>query len=143
MAWWTKLLSTSQGEGLLKQAGDVVDRFIETQEEKKAFMMEAFKAEVQDRESARRNNNGSSTPSVLSYITLFIALALGVAIFSDVVEWSTLSEVQKGLITTFAGFFLRTLGDVYAYWFGSSSGSTEKSKEITRLTNGQGGERTK
>ena len=64
---------------------------------------------------------------------LAIALALGVAIFTDVIDWNTLSEVQKGLITTFSGFFLRTLGDVYGYWFGSSMGSEGKTKDLTKL----------
>lgn len=137
MTWWKNIISGNAGD-LIEKAGNVADRFIETPEERKEFMKEAFAAEVEDRRSARTAHSDSKTPSRLSYITLFIALALGVAIFSDVVEWEHLSEVQKGLITTFAGFFLRTLGDVYAYWFGSSSGSTEKSKEITRLTNGQG-----
>jgi len=44
-----------------------------------------------------------------------------------------LTEVQKGLITTFSGFFLRTLGDVYGYWFGSSMGSADKTKDLTKL----------
>jgi len=44
-----------------------------------------------------------------------------------------LTEVQKGLITTFRGFFLRTLGDVYGYWFGSSMGSGDKTKDLTKL----------
>jgi len=69
----------------------------------------------------------------LTYVTLVIFLFLGVAIFTDLVNWQTLTEVQKGLITTFSGFFLRTLGDVYGYWFGSSMGSTDKTKGLTKL----------
>ncbi len=73
-------------------------------------------------------------PDVLTVITVVIAWGLGVAMFTDALSWGTLTEVQKGLITRFSGFFLRTLGDVYGYWFGSAMGSESKTKELTKLT---------
>ena len=118
---------------LIDKAVEVADKFIDTPEEKKAFIKEAYEQEIQDRKEARELGKNKSTPDVLTYITLFIALGLGVAIFTDIIDWSTLTEVQKGLITTFSGFFLRTLGDVYGYWFGSSMGSSDKTKDLTKL----------
>lgn len=132
MSWWTKILSSS-ATPIIDKAVEVADKFITTPEEKKAFIEKQFDREVEDRNAARELGKGKSTPSVLTYITLFIAIGLGVAIFTDVIDWETLTEVQKGLITTFSGFFLRTLGDVYGYWFGSSMGSTEKTKDLTKL----------
>lgn len=118
---------------LIDKAVEVADKFIETPEEKKAFIKEAYEQEVKDREAARELGQSKSTPDVLTYITLTIAVGLGVAIFTDILNWATLTEVQKGLITTFSGFFLRTLGDVYGYWFGSSMGSEGKTKDLTKL----------
>ena len=122
-------------KSLLDKAVEVADKFIETPEEKRAFIKEAYAQEIKDRNTARELGKNKSTPDVLTYITLAIALALGVAIFTDLVNWQILTEVQKGLITTFCGFFLRTLGDVYGYWFGSSMGSTDKTKGLTKLMN--------
>ena len=118
---------------LIDKAVEVADKFIDTPEEKKAFIKEAYEQEVKDREAARELGQSKSTPDVLTYITLAIACGLGLAIFTDIINWSTLTEVQKGLITTFSGFFLRTLGDVYGYWFGSSMGSEGKTKDLTKL----------
>lgn len=132
MNWLGKIVGASSAS-LIDKAAEVADRFIDTPEEKKAFIKEAYAQEIKDREAARDLGKNKTTPDVLTYITLFIALALGVAIFTDILDWKTLSEVQKGLITTFSGFFLRTLGDVYGYWFGSSMGSEGKTKDLTKL----------
>ena len=132
MSILSKILGTGAAS-LLDKAVEVADKFIETPEEKREFMISAFQNEVNDRNTARELGKNNSTPSVLTYVTLVIFLGLGVAIFTDLVNWQTLTEVQKGLITTFSGFFLRTLGDVYGYWFGSSMGSTDKTKGLTKL----------
>ena len=118
---------------LIDKAVEVADKFIDTPEEKKAFIKEAYAQEIKDREAARDLGKNKTTPDILTYVTLIIACGLGMAIFTDIIDWSTLSEVQKGLITTFSGFFLRTLGDVYGYWFGSSMGSEGKTKDLTKL----------
>ena len=131
----SKLLNliTGGSGSLIDKAVEVADKFIETPEEKKAFIEKAYEQEVEDRRAAREMGSNKSTPDVLTYITLVIALGLAVAIFTDFLDWETLTEVQKGLITTFSGFFLRTLGDVYGYWFGSSMGSSDKTKDLTKL----------
>jgi len=131
----SKLLNmlTGGSASLIDKAVDIADKFIETPEEKKAFIEKAYEQEVEDRRAARDMGKNKTTPDVLTYITLVIALGLAVAIFTDILDWETLTEVQKGLITTFSGFFLRTLGDVYGYWFGSSMGSADKTKDLTKL----------
>ena len=131
----SKLLSllTGNSTSLIDKAVEVADKFIETPEEKKAFIEKAYEQEVEDRRAARDLGKNKATPDVLTYITLVIALGLAAAIFTDFLDWKKLTEVQKGLITTFSGFFLRTLGDVYGYWFGSSMGSTAKTKDLTKL----------
>lgn len=132
MSKWLKLI-TGNATPLIDKAVEVADKFIDTPEEKKAFIKEAYAEEIKDRNAARELGQSKATPDILTYITLVIAIGLGLAIFTDVLEWQTLSEVQKGLITTFSGFFLRTLGDVYGYWFGSSMGSEGKTKDLTKL----------
>ena len=118
---------------LIDKAVQVADKFIDTPEEKKAFIKEAYEQEIKDRNAARELGKSKATPDILTYITLAIAIGLAVAIFTDILDWSILTEVQKGLITTFSGFFLRTLGDVYGYWFGSSMGSEGKTKDLTKM----------
>ena len=132
MNWLGKIVGASSAS-LIDKAAEVADRFIDTPEEKKAFIKEAYAQEIKDREAARDLGKNKTTPDVLTYVTLVIACGLGIAIFTDIIDWNTLSEVQKGLITTFSGFFLRTLGDVYGYWFGSSMGSEGKTKDLTKL----------
>ena len=131
----SKLLNllTGGGTSLIDKAVDIADKFIETPEEKKAFIEKAYEQEIEDRRAARDLGKSKVTPDILTYITLIIALGLATAVFTDYLDWENLSEVQKGLITTFSGFFLRTLGDVYGYWFGSSMGSTDKTKDLTKL----------
>ena len=80
---------------LIDKALEVADRFIDTPEEKKAFIKEAYELEVQDRKEARESGKNKSTPDILTYITLIIACGLGLAIFTDIINWSTLTEVQK------------------------------------------------
>tara|TARA_R110001632_G_scaffold228173_1_gene363175 strand:+ start:37 stop:444 length:408 start_codon:yes stop_codon:yes gene_type:complete len=131
----SKLLNiiTGGGSSLIDKAVDIADKFIETPAEKKDFIKEAYKQEVIDRKEARDLGKNKSTPDILTYVTLIIAMGLATTIFTDILDWETLTEVQKGLITTFSGFFLRTLGDVYGYWFGSSMGSEGKTKDLTKL----------
>jgi len=126
-------LLTGGGASLIDKAVDIADKFIETPAEKKAFIEKAYNQEIEDRRAARDLGKNKVTPDVLTYVTLIIALGLAIAVFTDLIDWKNLSEVQKGLITTFSGFFLRTLGDVYGYWFGSSMGSTDKTKDLTKL----------
>ena len=132
MSILSKLIGSGTGS-LIDKAAEVADKFIDTPEEKKAFIKEAYAQEIKDREAARDLGKNKTTPDILTYVTLVIACGLGIAIFTDIIDWNTLSEVQKGLITTFSGFFLRTLGDVYGYWFGSSMGSEGKTKDLTKL----------
>ena len=134
MKWITKLLGVT-GTPLIDKAVEVADKFIETPEEKKAFIEKAYEQELSDRNAARELGKTSSTPSVLTYFTIAMALLLGLAVFTDVVDWQSLSEVQKGLIQTFLGVFLAKINDVYAYWLGSSMGSAEKTKDLTKLMN--------
>ena len=131
----SKLLNllTGGGTSLIDKAVDIADKFIETPAEKKAFIEKAYDQEIEDRRAARDLGKNKVTPDILTYVTLVIALGLATAVFTDLIDWKNLSEVQKGLITTFSGFFLRTLGDVYGYWFGSSMGSTDKTKDLTKL----------
>lgn len=127
-----KIIGGASGS-LIDKAVQVADKFIDTPEEKKAFIKEAYEQEIKDRNAARELGKSKSTPDILTYITLAIAIGLAFAIFTDILDWSVLTEVQKGLITTFSGFFLRTLGDVYGYWFGSSMGSEGKTKDLTKM----------
>lgn len=130
---WVKKIFGSPQKGLLEQAADIADKFIETPSEKKEFIERAFDREVKDRSEARILGRNKTAPTVLSYFTIVFTLLLGIAIFSDIITWETLTDVQKGLIQTFLGVFLAKLNDVYGYWFGSSMGSEEKTKQITKI----------
>jgi hypothetical protein len=124
--WLGKILGKSE---LIDKAVDIADRFIDTPEEKKEFLKEAYKVEVKDREQARVNNQDKITPEVISYFTIVFTLFLGLALFGDWVEWTTLTEVQKGMIQTFLGVMLAKVNDIYGYWFGSSLGNDLKDKK--------------
>lgn len=123
---WKRLFSSDK---LLDKAVDIADRFIDTPDEKKEFLKEAYQVEVKDREQARVNNQDKITPEVISYFTIAFTLFLGLALFGDWVEWTTLTEVQKGMIQTFLGVMLAKVNDIYGYWFGSSIGNDLKDKK--------------
>ena len=123
---WKRLLGSDK---LLDKAVDIADRFIDTPDEKKEFLKEAYQVEVKDREQARVNNQDKITPEVISYFTIAFTLFLGLALFGDWVEWTTLTEVQKGMIQTFLGVMLAKVNDIYGYWFGSSIGNDLKDKK--------------
>lgn len=130
---WIQRLLGSGATPLIDKAVEVADKFIETPEEKKAFIEKAYQQELEDRNNARELGKDSTTPSVLTYFTIGMALLLGAAIFTDIIDWDSLTEVQKGLIQTFLGVFLAKINDVYAYWLGSSMGSAQKTKDFTKL----------
>ena len=89
------LITGASPSSLLEKAAEVADRFIDNPQEKKAFIKEAYEQEIKDREAARELGKNKSTPDVLTYVTLAIACGLGLAIFTDIIDWSTLSEVQR------------------------------------------------
>lgn len=123
---WKRLFNNDK---LLDKAVDIADRFIDTPDEKKEFLKEAYQIEVKDRDKARENNQDKITPEVISYFTIGFTILLGVALFSDWVDWVSLTEVQKGLMQTFLGVMLAKLNDIYGYWFGSSMGNDLKDKK--------------
>ena len=74
----SKLLKLLGGSAapLLDKAAEVADRFIDTPAEKKAFIKEAYQQEVLDRKEARELGKNKSTPDILTYVTLVIAIGL-------------------------------------------------------------------
>jgi len=85
-------LLTGGGTSLIDKAVEVADKFIETPEEKKAFIEKAYEQEVEDRRAARDLGKNKATPDILTYVTLVIALGLATAIFTDFLDWKNLTE---------------------------------------------------
>ena len=70
-------LLTGGGSSLIDKAVNIADKFIETPEEKKAFIEKAYEQEIEDRRAARDLGKSKVTPDILTYVTLVIALGLG------------------------------------------------------------------
>lgn len=118
---------------LVDTAMKVADKYMENKNDKRAFVERAFDKEVEDVQHARVNNRNSKTPEILTYLTFVAAMGLGAAFFTPYLNWRDLSEIQKEMIVFFTGFFLRSLGDVYTYWFGGKRADDVRPVDFTKF----------
>ncbi|MBE3636679.1 hypothetical protein [Mangrovicoccus algicola] len=92
---------------------------------------EEYKAEIEDRASARRSQEarGSARGNwMLGGVTLGLLACLVAVATGRITETGALA-----LITTIAGALLKMLSDAFAFEFGSSRGSKEKDAQITEF----------
>ena len=71
-------LLTGGGTSLIDKAVDIADKFIETPEEKKAFIEKAYEQEIEDRRAARDLGKSKVTPIPEFRNTPSIAFAIPV-----------------------------------------------------------------
>lgn len=130
---------------VLDKGAEIADRFITTGAEKEQFAQQWAKLEMEaetlnqkDRESARLAEIERIKESE-SWITqnLNSVLALGVIALSfilfGVLALVKVEPTQKDIIIYVLGALTTFVGQIVAYYFGSSKSSNDKTKEISRL----------
>lgn len=117
----------------LKQTGELAKMASET---------ELFKAEVQDRDSARKRESdiavAEKAPLINKIVTPILALgvvAMTFALFGVVVFNSdAIEQGKKELVMYILGSLTSISGMVLSYYFGSSSSSQQKNATIASMT---------
>jgi hypothetical protein len=92
--------------------------------------VDVFKLEIQDKASARNMfvSTGNITPMLLTFVLAGIAGVIVWMVFN-----SKLDGVDKTLVGTVIGYVFSELKQATAFWFGSSKGSQDKTKAMTKL----------
>jgi hypothetical protein len=128
------------GGGLLKDIGDVADRFITTPQQKREFQeaiqerlrlheQELLKVHAADRADARqreillRNTLGVwvQNMAAAAIVLCFIALLL-ISILRPIELTDRMATMVDIMIGSLAGILMQ----IFQYWFGSSEGSRQK-----------------
>jgi len=102
--------------------------------------LESFKAEVQDRDSARardaefvRHNVRNSRADLMAFLAVCVVSVMVWIVWKD----QNISEYVKGIFTLVLGRFLGYLDNIYNFEFGTTRGSQNKDETIKRLSGGQ------
>lgn len=130
---------------IIEKGADVVDRFVTTNEEKQAIKQEWAKilneqeAKLLQDVSDARANEIERIKSADSWITknLNSVLALGVLglsfILFGVLALVKVEPTQKDIIIYVLGALTTFVGQIIAYYFGSSKGSKDKTDSLNNL----------
>lgn len=146
------------GGGLIKGLGETVDRFVTTKEEKeqlkqamqklvqdhemglKQLLLDEFKAEIEDRDSARRREvelAKTDKTDWLMYLSGVVALACFLFMVLAVIFDRKL-ELGIGDLPIFhqlMGIIEGVSLTIFAYYFGTSNSSQKKTRLMNDMTN--------
>lgn len=118
---------------------DHEERLLELGIEKAKQDLETFKAEVQDKGSARERDTWFIKMGQHNWradIMFIMAVAIVAGLVWIVWKDSTLDEYVKGIFTLVLGRFLGYLDNIYNFEFGTTRGSQSKDTTIRNLSGG-------
>lgn len=127
---WLKQLF--QGKSPLEQAADVVDRFVETKQEKREFFKEIYQMQIDEKRSARDlYTRDSSMQKVYAGTFLLGYLLLTAWILYSVIsgDIKDANQFETGLIGSIWGAFTAKLNTITDFFFGSSDPSQNTSSK--------------
>lgn len=149
MSFLTVVKGLFSGEnGVIKQVGDIADKFITTKQEKAEFNaqlsqimhiqeMELIKANNEDVEGARElqkaalNSGDKFSQRFIYFFAGFWSLLAGAFIL--IILFKEIPETNTRLIDTILGFLLGTIiASIIGFFFGSSKGSHDKNSMIQK-----------
>lgn len=118
---------------------DHEERLLELGIEKAKQDLEGFKAETQDRSSARdrdtwfvKMGQHNWRADIMFLMAVVIVAGLVWIVWKD----ATLNEYVKGIFTLVLGRFLGYLDNIYSFEFGTTRGSQSKDATIQQLSGG-------
>jgi hypothetical protein len=92
--------------------------------------IDVFKAEVEDRSSARTSHKDNLTPAILTYLLIICAGSIIYFVFT-----SQMDGIDKTLVGAVVGYVFGELKQATGYWLGSSFGSSQKNAVIETALN--------
>lgn len=115
------------------------ERLLELGIEKARQDLESFKAEAQDRDSARGRDAEFIRRGAHNWrADIMVAVAAVAVAWMVYLVWSSkdLDEYVKGIVTLVLGRFLGYLDNIYSFEFGTTRGSQNKDDTIKQLSGG-------
>ena len=116
------------GDNPLKSVADVVDRFVDTKEDKREFFKEVYQMQAEDRNQARSMYGKDSAVQKIYAITFLLgyigltAWLIYAIIRGDIKD---VSQFETGMIGTIWGCTTSKLNTVTDFFFGSSDQKTQ------------------
>ena len=118
-----QFLGLGKNGGLLNSVADVVDRFVDTPAEKKAFFREIYEMEIREKNHARELYGRDSSMQKIyaaTFLMAYLALTgwLVAAIISNAIE--DINQFETGLIGSIWGAMTAKVNTITDFFFGSS-----------------------
>ena len=130
MKWLTKLFG---GDKILNEVANVVDRFVDTKDDKRAFFKDVYKLSSDERANARKlYGEGNNVVQKLYACTfLFSYLLLTGGLIYSIVEGNikNINQFETGLIGSIWGGMTAKVNTITDFFFGSAEKMNLKSKK--------------
>jgi len=120
MGWFSKIFKVKNP---LESVADIVDRFVETKEEKKEFFKELYKLDAEDRNQARDlYKKDNSMQKIYAGVFLLGYLSLTAWLIYSIVKGSIkdVSQFETGLIGSIWGGMSAKVNTITDFFFGNS-----------------------
>lgn len=127
MNWISKIFGSVKSP--IEQAADVVDRFVETKEEKRDFFKEVYQMQIDEKNSARQLYSKDSTLQKIYAIVFLLAyLGLTAWLIYGIIGGSIqeVNQFETGLIGSIWGGTTAKLNTITDFFFGASDPSKDK-----------------
>lgn len=139
--FFKRLFGRGNKEGsVISEIADVVDRFVDTKEEKRKFFAYMYQKRIEEKNNARSlYGRDSVMQKVYALIFLVGYLAMtGWLIVALREGWmSDLSQFETGMVGTIYGFVTAKLSTILDFFFGSSEdGITKNQSNFKQKDNG-------
>lgn len=119
MNWIKKLL----GKNILQDTADIVDRFVETKEEKKEYFKEVYQMQIDEKNSARKLYSQDNTMQKVYAGTFLLGYLVLTGWLLFAIIGGSISEVNQfetGLIGSIWGGMSAKVNTITDFFFGSS-----------------------
>src|SRR6056297_1675346 len=117
------LFSKGEGQGMLKDVADVVDRWVDTKEDKREFFKELYKMEASEKANARAMYGADNVMQKIYAITFLVAyLALTAWLIYAIINGSIeqVNQFETGLIGSIWGAMTSKVNTITDFFFGAS-----------------------
>lgn len=106
---------------LLDKGADIIDRFVDTKEEKAKRAMDLVKMEYEDRANAR-SNSGNYKPLIFVYAIVFLLAYIGLTVLmiGIVTKNNDMGEFAQTIISTLWGGLTAKINTIVDFLFGAS-----------------------
>lgn len=125
---FTNLFSKGNGKGPLTEVADIVDRFVDTKEDKREFFKEIYQMQSEDRASARSLYGKDSSVQKVFALTFLLAY---VGLTGFMIYWAfnnsemQLTDFMQVTISTTFGAMSAKVSTVTDFFFGASESREE------------------